>query len=257
MAEPAVTLQTGRVATITFNRPEAANCLNRAALGDLAGAIAAVRDDPAVRAVVLTGDGDKAFCAGADLKERAGMSDDEVRDFISTIRDTLTALQNLPQPVVAAINGGAFGGGCEAALACDIRVMAETATIGLTETSLAIIPGGGGTQRLPRLVGLGRALELILTARRIDASEALMIGLVQEVSAHAKTRAHEIAERIAANGPVAVRAAKEAILAGADLPLQEALRLESKLYERTLGTADRWEGLKAFVEKRKPEYKGE
>jgi enoyl-CoA hydratase len=257
MAEPSVLLETGRVATITFNRPDAANCLNRAALDDFAAAIAAVRDDAEVRAVVLTGAGEKAFCAGADLKERGGMTDEQVREFISTIRDTLTSLQNLPQPVVAAINGGAFGGGCEAALAADIRVMAETASIGLTETSLAIIPGGGGTQRLPRLVGGGRALEMILTGRRIDAAEAKEIGLVQEVAADAKSRAREIAERIAANGPVAVRAAKEAILAGADLPLEEALRLESKLYERTLGTADRREGLAAFTQKRKPEYKGE
>ena len=252
-----ILLETGRVATITFNRPETANCLNRTSLDALASAVAKVRDDEAVRAVVLTGTGDKAFCAGADLKERAGMSDDEVRDFITAIRDTLTALANLPQPVVAAINGGAFGGGCEAALACDIRVMAEGATIGLTETSLAIIPGGGGTQRLARLVGMGRALEMILTARRIDAAEALRIGLVQDTATDAKKRAREIAERIAANGPVAVRAAKEAILAGLDLPLEESLHLESKLYERTLATKDRIEGLTAFREKRTPEYKGE
>jgi enoyl-CoA hydratase/carnithine racemase len=259
MAERGVRLDLGRVATITLDRPEVANCLSRATLDVLGAAIETVRGDAAVRVVIVSGAGDKAFCAGADLKERAGMSDEQVRDFIRTIRDTATALAELDQPVIAAINGAAFGGGAELALAADIRVMAEGAQIGLTETSLGIIPGGGGTQRLPRLVGRGRALEMILTARRVDAPEALRIGLVEEVApaARVQERAREIAERIAANAPLAVKAAKAAVTRGLEMPLAEALELETKLYERILSSNDRLEGLQAFREKRQPEYKGE
>ncbi|HEX9697066.1 MAG TPA: enoyl-CoA hydratase-related protein [Actinomycetota bacterium] len=253
-----VEVERGIVSTITINRPEAANCLSRATLDELAAAIAAVAADDDCRAVVLTGAGDKAFSAGADLKERATMNDDQVRDFVRTIRDTATALSRLPQPAIAAINGVAFGGGCELALACDIRVMDENAQIGLTETSLGIIPGGGGTQRLPRLIGPARAIELIVTARRIDAAEAERIGLANVVAASgtAEKLACEIAERIAANAPVAVRAAKEAAWRGLELPLREGLELETDLYQRTLETHDRIEGLTAFREKRPPIYKG-
>ncbi|MCA1834158.1 MAG: enoyl-CoA hydratase/isomerase family protein [Actinobacteria bacterium] len=245
-----IRLEPGEVSVITIDRPAASNSLNRASLDALAAAIMTVREGSA-RAVVLTGAGEKAFCAGADLKERAGMSDDEVRDFIRTIRDTATAIANLPQPVIAAINGVAFGGGCELALACDIRVMADTATIGLTETGLGIIPGGGGTQRLPRLVGRGRALEMILTA--------LQIGLVEEIAGSGETlkRADEIAQRIAANAPIAVKAAKEAVRRGLEMPLDNGLKLETELYERTLGTKDRRERLAAFREKCRPMYRGE
>ena len=186
------------------------------------------------------------------------MAADEVRDFIETIRDTLTGIAKLPQATIAAVNGHALGGGTELALACDIRVAARGATLGLTETTLAIIPGGGGTQRLPRLVGPGRAKDLILTGRRVDADEAARIGLVGETvdPDELMARAREIAERIAANGPIAVRAAKEAIDQGLELPLEEALRLESRLYERTIDTEDRIEGLAAFREKRAPTYEG-
>lgn len=253
-----VELERGVVATITINRPEAANCLSRATLDELAAAIATLATDDDCRAVVLTGSGEKAFCAGADLKERATMNDDQVRDFVRTIRDTATGLSRLPQPVIAAINGAAFGGGCELALACDIRVIDENAQVGLTETSLGIIPGGGGTQRLPRLIGPARAIELIVTARRVDAAEAHKIGLANVVAAAgtAQKLAAEIAERIAANAPVAVRAAKEAAWRGLELPLREGLELETDLYQRTLGTDDRIEGLTAFREKRPPVYKG-
>jgi enoyl-CoA hydratase/carnithine racemase len=259
MAERGVRLDLGRVATITLDRPEVSNCLSRATLDELVAALETVRGDSGVRAVIVTGAGDKAFCAGADLKERAGMTDEQVRDFIRTIRDTATALAELDQPVIAAINGAAFGGGAELALAADIRIMADSAQIGLTETSLGIIPGGGGTQRLPRLVGRGRALEMILTARRVDAPEALRIGLVEEVApaARVQERAREIAERIAANAPLAVKAAKAAVTRGLEMPLAEALELETKLYERALSSKDRLEGLQAFREKRQPEYKGE
>ncbi|HVL91430.1 MAG TPA: enoyl-CoA hydratase-related protein [Actinomycetota bacterium] len=253
-----VELDRGVVATITINRPEAANCLSRATLDELAAAIETLATDDECRAVVLTGEGEKAFCAGADLKERATMTDDQVRDFVRTIRDTATELSRLPQPVIAAINGAAFGGGCELALACDIRVIDEGAQIGLTETSLGIIPGGGGTQRLPRLIGPARAIELIVTARRIDAAEACALGLANVVatSGTARKLAAEIADRIAANAPVAVRAAKEAAWRGLELPLREGLELETDLYQRTLGTEDRIEGLTAFREKRPPVYKG-
>lgn len=254
-----IRLDLGAVATITLERPEAANALRRSTLVELADAVALIAKDGSVRAVVVTGAGDKTFCAGADLKERAAMSEEDTLDYIRTIRDTLTALERLPQPVVAAINGGAFGGGAELAMACNIRVMSEGARIGLTETSLGIIPGGGGTQRLPRIVGRARALEMILTAGRIEAAEALAIGLAHEVVPPGRVlaRAREIAERIAANAPIAVRAAKEAVLRGLDLPLDEALALETSLYERTLGTRDRREGLAAFREKRTPVYGGE
>jgi enoyl-CoA hydratase/carnithine racemase len=254
-----VRLELGAVSTITLDRPDAANALRRSTLDDLADAVARIAEDGSVRAVVVTGAGEQAFCAGADLKERAQMSDEDTLDYIRTIRDAVTAVERLPQPVVAAINGGAFGGGAELAMACDVRIMADGALIGLTETSLGIIPGGGGTQRLPRLVGRGRALELILSARRIDAGEALTVGLVHEVVPpdRVRARARETAERIASNAPIAVRAAKEAVLRGLDLPLAEGLALETELYERTLGTTDRLEGLTAFREKRNPVYRGE
>ena len=254
-----IRLERGEVTTITLDRPDAANAFDRTTLRMFAETVWTIADASDVRAVVVTGAGSKAFCAGADLKERGGMSIDEVRDYIHTIRDILTSLERLPQPVVAAINGSAFGGGCELALACDIRVMADDAWIGLTETGLGIIPGAGGTQRLPRLVGRGRGIELIATARRVDAAEALEIGLVQDVVPPGEVlgRAKEIAETIAGNAPVAVRAAKEAVLRGLEMPIDDALQLETELYERTLGTKDRLEGLAAFRERRPPRYTGE
>jgi methylglutaconyl-CoA hydratase len=215
--------------------------------------------DRSVRVVIISGEGDRSFCAGADLKERAGMDEVQVRKTVSFIRETINQVERLPQPVIAAINGVAFGGGLELALACDIRVAAETAKLGLTETSLAIIPGAGGTQRLPRLIGLGKAKELIFTARRIDAWEALKIGLVEHVapSEQLLDRAKEIAREIAQNGPIAVRQAKFAINKGYDADLYTGLDIERAAYEVTIPTQDRLEGLRAFREKRKPNYKGE
>ena len=243
--------------TLTLNRPEAANAFSRALLAALDDAVRALAEDRDARAVVFTGAGEKAFSAGADLKERAGMNDDDVRAVVGTIRSSLDAVAHLPMPTIAAINGVAFGGGLELALACGIRVAAPGALMGLTETSLGVIPGGGGTQRLPRIVGPARARELIFTARRVVADEALRIGLVHEVADDAVERAREIAEAIGANGPIAVRAAKAAIDRGMELPLSEALGLEGELYERTIGTQDRLEGLAAFREKRAPVYRGE
>ncbi len=254
-----VRTELGPVAIITLDREDAANAMSRGLLDGLFEAIEAVAEDEGVRAVVITGAGSKAFCAGADLKERAGMDDDEVVENITTIRETLSSLANLVIPTVAAINGVAFGGGCELALACDIRVMADDARIGLTETSLGIIPGGGGTQRLPRLVGRGRAMWMIAQAARITAAEALEFGLVEEIAPQSDVvaRARAIAGRIAANGPIAVQTAKEAVVRGLELPLDEALPLETELYQRTIGTKDRLEGLAAFREKRAPVYRGE
>ena len=249
--------RSGDVVTLTLNRPEAGNSFSASLLSALGDAVAAVPTD--ARAVIITGAGERIFCAGADLKERAGMSVEQVRAALGTIRETITAVAHMSVPVVAAINGHALGGGCELALACDIRIMSTGATIGLTETTLGIIPGGGGTQRLPRLVGEARAKELIFTGRRVDAAEARAIGLVHEVAdgALALARAQQIAATIARNAPIAVRAAKEAIARGLELPLDEALLLEHELYGRTLDTSDRLEGLAAFREKRDPVYRGE
>jgi enoyl-CoA hydratase/carnithine racemase len=247
------------ITTITLARPDAMNALNRAMVDALLAAAHAITHDPSARAVIFTGTGDRAFSAGADLKERAGLGSDEVAAAVAFIAGTTRAVAEIPVPTIAAMNGAAFGGGLELALACDIRIAASTATMGLTETTLAIIPGGGGTQRLPRLIGLGRANELIFSGRRISAADALAYGLLEEVVTpeELRPRALQMAETIAANGPVAVRAAKEAISRGLELPLTEALSLETELYARTIGTKDRLEGLAAFREKRKPQYLGE
>jgi enoyl-CoA hydratase/carnithine racemase len=212
-----------------------------------------------VRAVVLTGAGDKAFCSGADLKERAGMSEAEVRSFLERLRETFRAIERADTVFIAALNGVAFGGGTELALACDLRTASPGAELGLTEVKLGIIPGGGGTVRLARLLGPGRAKELILTGKRVKSSEALTLGLVNRVAAEGRLvdESVEIAEEIAGNAPIAVAAAKHAVDDGLDLPLDEALAQEQKHYAKTLGTRDRLEGLAAFREKRKPVFRGE
>ncbi|MDW7711920.1 MAG: enoyl-CoA hydratase-related protein [Deferrisomatales bacterium] len=259
MSEPTVLVhREGGIRTLTLNRPEAMNSVNVAMLRDLRSALEDVQFDPEARCVIVTGAGEKAFCAGADLKERAGMSEVEVRRYIETIRNTFTLVENLSVPVIAAVNGVALGGGTELALASDLRVAADTATLGLTETSLAIIPGAGGTQRLPRIVGKAKAKELVLTARRIDAQEALAIGLANKVvpAASLLDEARAMAEAITRNGPVAVRLAKRAIDRGMEMDLASALVFESTCYEITIPTEDRREGLLAFREKRKPVYKG-
>ncbi|WP_028400263.1 enoyl-CoA hydratase [Ectobacillus panaciterrae] len=250
---------TPHIVTITLNRPQQANALSLALLEEMQEALLQVKENQNIRTVIITGAGEKAFCAGADLKERAGMNEEQVREAVSLIRSTINLVEELPQPVIAAINGVALGGGTELSLACDIRVASETATLGLTETSLAIIPGAGGTQRLPRLIGLGRAKELIYTARRISAAEAKEYGLVEYAVPADKLmgKSIEIAERIAANGPIAVQLAKQAISQGVQTDLYSGLRIERQAYEGVIGTKDRLEGLQAFKEKRKPNYKGE
>ncbi|MEQ2525861.1 enoyl-CoA hydratase [Robertmurraya yapensis] len=247
------------IATITLNRPEAANAFSMQMLTEFRELIEDFKYNSSIRTVILTGSGEKVFCAGADLKERARMTPIEVKQTVALIRLVINSVEQLPMPVIAAINGVAFGGGLELALACDIRIATETAKVGLTETSLAIIPGAGGTQRLPRLIGLGKAKELIFTAQRVDAYEAKEIGLVEYVVPKEELlqKAMEIADRIADNGPIAVAQAKIAINKGMEVDLQTGLELEQMAYAMTIPTKDRIEGLTAFKEKRKPQYKGE
>ncbi len=254
-----LTERRGSVALVTLNRPEAMNACDRALLSELRETLVDLRFDPEIRVIVVTGAGEKAFCAGADLKERAGMTPLEVKRFIVTIRDTFSLLEAMGKPVIAAVNGVALGGGTELALACDIRIAASGAMLGLTETGLGIIPGAGGTQRLPRLVGKGRAKELIFTARRISAAEALDIGMVEQVVAAGELleAAMRMAEKISENGPLAVEQAKYAINAGMETDLATGLMIESRCYDVIIPTQDRLEGLAAFREKRKPLYRGE
>jgi enoyl-CoA hydratase/carnithine racemase len=247
-----------RAAILTLNRPEVMNCLNFELLYALRDAIDSLQYRTDIRTVIITGKGDKSFCAGADLKERASLTPDEVKKFILTIRTLLTSLQNLPMPVISAVNGVALGGGTEVALASDIRIASETASMGLTETRLAIIPGGGGTQRLPRIIGVAKAKELIFTGRRVDAKEALDIGLVNKVTSPETLLAEclKMADMIAETGPIAVEMAKYAIDQGIETDLATGLAIESNAYRVTIPTEDRVEGLTAFREKRKPQYKG-
>ena len=248
-----------QIVLLTIQRPEVRNCLSFPTLRRLRSLFSDLAVDLSVRAIVITGAGDRAFCAGADLKERRSMPLERVPLFVKNIRRTMDDLANLPQPTIAAINGDAFGGGTELLLACDLRVAAEHAQLGLTETSLAIIPGAGGTQRLPRLIGRARAKDLILTARKLDALEAERIGLVNRIAPAGKVLevAIALAQQISDNGPVAVRAAKAAIDQGCDQPLAQGLETEARCYERVLPTQDRLEGLAAFAEKRKPRYSGQ
>ena len=243
---------------LTLNRPEVMNSLNFDLLHAIGDQIETIRHQSDVRVVVITGAGEKAFCAGADLKERATLPPEKVKEFIYTIRDLFTSIELLSKPVIAAVNGIALGGGTELALACDIRIAAATATMGLTETRLAIIPGGGGTQRLPRLIGKGKAKELIFTGRRVKADEALYIGLVNQVCEPADlvSEARKMAEMICEGGPIAIEQAKHAINYGLETDLHTGLAIESTAYWTCIPTEDRLEGLAAFKEKRKPVYKG-
>ena len=248
----------GHLAWLTIQRPEVMNCLSFPTLRRFRTLLEELREDLSIRCLLITGAGEKAFCAGADLKERKTMPEERVPEFVRNIRGLMDDVEAMPQPTIAVIGGFAFGGGTELALACDLRVAAEHAKLGLTEVSLAIIPGAGGTQRLPRLVGKSRAKDLILTGRRIDAVEAERIGLVNRVAPEGALRetALEVANSIAANGPVAVRAAKDAIDQGSELEIGKGLEHEAVCYQRVLGTQDRLEALAAFAEKRKPNFQG-
>jgi len=248
----------GHLVRLTIQRPEVMNCLSFPTLKRLRVVCEELREDASVRAVVITGAGEKAFCAGADLKERKTMPVDRVPEFVRHIRGVMDDVAALPMPTIAAVNGFAFGGGTELMLACDLRVAVEHASFGLTEVTLAIIPGAGGTQRLPRLIGRSRAKDLILTGRRIDAVEAERIGLVNRVAQKGELAAvaTEVAEQIAANGPVAVRAAKDAIDRGCETDIERGLEIEAACYERVIPTEDRLEALAAFAEKRAPNFQG-
>ncbi|MGD8703642.1 MAG: enoyl-CoA hydratase-related protein [Desulfosarcina sp.] len=250
--------KTDGVALITLNRPAVMNSFNFALLHALQANIAAIRFDTNVRVVIITGSGNRAFCSGADLKERATLSPVQVKEYIFTIRNLFTEIEQLNKPVIAAVNGVALGGGTELALASDIRIASETATMGLTETKLAIIPGAGGTQRLPRLVGKGKAKELIFTGKRIAAAEAMQIGLVNRVCVPEALidTCRSMAADICETGPVAIEQAKYAINYGMETDLSTGLAIESNAYWVCIPTEDRLEGLAAFREKRKPIFKG-
>jgi enoyl-CoA hydratase/carnithine racemase len=245
------------VAYVTLNRPAALNALNTSLRRDLRQVFTDLQADPDVRVVVITGAG-RAFCAGADIKEwrePASVVEDRARRLQLNFWEVMSRCTH---PIIAAINGYALGGGCELAMCCDIRLASEQAQLGLTEVTLGIIPGGGGTQRLPRFVGRGKALELILTGKRIDAYEALRLGLVEQVIPHDRLGAavDELAQTIVARAPLAVKYAKEAIVRGLELPLGEGLKVEAELYTLLQTTEDRMEGARAFKEKRSPRFKG-
>lgn len=248
----------GHIAVVTLDRADALNAFNFETLEELQKAVEAIRTNREVRIVIFTGAGGKAFSVGADLKERRTLSDEEVKRNIYKIGEVFTAIDQLPQPTIAAINGFAFGGGMELALACDFRIASAGTLMGLTETSLAIIPGAGGTQRLPRLIGQAKALELILTGRRISSEEALQYGLVNAVAEKENVldECQKLAEVMLGNGPVALQQAKFAVKQGMNANLQTGLQIERKAYEVTIPTEDRLEALAAFSEKRKPLFKG-
>ncbi|MGB6011177.1 MAG: enoyl-CoA hydratase-related protein [Desulfobacterales bacterium] len=246
------------IAVLTLNRPKVMNSFNFALLHSLKDQVDALKFNTNVRVVIITGAGQKAFCAGADLKERTTFDELQVKEFIFTIRNLFTSIEYLNKPVIAAINGVALGGGTELALACDIRIAAMNASMGLTETRLAIIPGAGGTQRLPRLIGRGKAKELIFTGRRVDAREALQIGLVNQICDPESLleECQKMAAMICETGPIAIEQAKYAINYGLETDLHTGLGIESNAYWVTIPTEDRLEGLAAFQAKRKPVFKG-
>ena len=246
------------IAVITVNRPDKLNALNAETVGELRAALEQVAADVSVRAVILTGSGEKSFVAGADIAELAKMTPLSGIEVSRQGQDTFRFLETMRKPVIAAVNGFALGGGLELALACHFRVASENAKFGLPEVKLGIIPGYGGTVRLPRVIGRGRALELILTGEMIDAQEAYRIGLVNHVHPQSDLlgAAEQLARKIAANGPVAVALAIEAVDNGYHTSTDDALRLESNLFGLLASTEDMREGMGAFLEKRKANFKG-
>jgi enoyl-CoA hydratase/carnithine racemase len=247
------------VAYVTLNRPKAMNALSRKTWEELRAAFEDARDDAAVRGIILTGVGDKAFIAGADISELATVSAVRAEESSRYGQDVLNFVENLGKPVIAAINGFALGGGCETAMACTIRVASETAKFGQPEVKLGLVPGGGGTQRLPRLVGKGRALQIILSGEVISAQEAYRIGLVNEVvpAAEVIARAEAILRQIFANAPLAVKYSLEAVNKGLEITQSEGQALEAAFFGLCAGTEDKKEGTQAFLQKRAARFQGQ
>jgi enoyl-CoA hydratase/carnithine racemase len=257
MPESGVIFETREtIGMVHLNNPKRANALSKFLVQDLADTVNKLKGATHLSAVIFTGGKSKAFCAGADLKERKTMSEDEVIEYVSFLRKTFAEIASLPMPTIAAIKGMALGGGCELALACDFRVMEEDAFIGLTEVSWGIIPGAGGTQRLPQLVGVGKAKQLIFTAEKLSGKQAYEIGLVEEICENGKAelKALKIAELIAENSLHSVRLAKRAVDSFDQTQMETGLQVEWDCYKKTIHHPDRLEGLAAFKEKRKPNY---
>ena len=246
------------VLIVTIDRPKVLNALNAQTVAEIGQAFDAARDDDSVKAVIVTGGGEKAFVAGADINELAKMTPISGKATASKGQSVLFEIERFPKPVIAAINGFALGGGCELALACHIRIASEKAQIGLPEVTLGIIPGYGGTQRLARLVGKGKALEIICTADRVNAADAEKIGLVNKVVPEDQLMAvaEEMARKIASRGPVAVRCAIEAVMSGSEMPFEEGQFLEATLFGLLCATEDMKEGMRAFLEKRTANFTG-
>lgn len=245
-------------AVVTINRPESLNALNRQVVSELAAAMESCKKDDSLRAVIITGSGNKAFMAGADIKEMQGMGHVEALEFLHGVRELFDMIERFPKPVIAAVNGLALGGGCELALACDLRIAAEGAVFGQPEINVGIMPGAGGTQRLPRLIGPARAKELLFTGDTIDARTALGMGLVNKVVPPGVLLAEsrELAKKIAHKSPLIIGLIKQAVNTGLDCPLPAGLSFELQCCAFLFGTEDRNEGMGAFVERRKPVFKG-
>ncbi|MGG0844761.1 enoyl-CoA hydratase-related protein [Peribacillus simplex] len=247
-----------QIGYLKVNRPDVLNCFDYETLSELQEVIDAVYTDGDIRVVIFTGAGEKAFSAGADLKERKALNDVEVRRNVKAIRDVFNSIAGLPQPTIAAVNGYALGGGFEWMLSCDFAIAAEGVSLGLTETSWAIIPGAGGTQRLPRLIGEMKAKELIFTAKKLTAEEACQLGILLKVVSRDQlmSACEGLAADIMKNGPIAVKQAKYAITQGMNTDLQTGMAIEGKAYELTIPTQDRLEALLAFSERRKTQFSG-
>jgi len=246
------------IAYVTVNRPKVLNALNMATMDELRSAFHDIKNDAGVRVVILTGSGEKAFIAGADINELAAHDAVSGKEYTHRGQSVLNLIENLGKPVIACLNGFTLGGGCEIAMACTMRIASDNAKIGQPEVKLGIIPGYGGTQRLPRLVGKGIAMQLVLTGEMINAQEAHRIGLVNEVTSPAELipRAEAIAQKIIANAPLAVQYSLEAINKGLEMTLPEALYLEAVLFSVACSSEDKKEGTTAFLEKRRAQFKG-